>query len=81
MTATPFRLAAFYSIYAGATALALYFIREPLGGPPGHVFLLYWLQATALMGAAATGHGSGNGRYLIFFVATLLLVLIAGLFP
>jgi hypothetical protein len=81
MIATPFRLAAFYSIFAGAITLALYLIRAPLGGPGGFVFLFYWLQVTALMGAATPTLHFGGSRYLIPFIATLLLFLTAGLLP
>jgi len=78
-----FRVAAFFSVFAGTTAIGLYLIRQPLGGPGGQVFLLYWLETSALMGTvafAATSWPSGN-RHPVSLLAALFLLLGAGIFP
>jgi hypothetical protein len=74
-------LAAFYSIFAGAITLGLYFIRAPLGGPGGPVFLFYWLEAVALIGAAAIPAAvrPGSRRYLVWFLGALTAFLGAGI--
>jgi hypothetical protein len=46
-------LAAIYSVFAGAMAFALYRFRGPLGGPTAGVFLFFWPQVSALLGAVA----------------------------
>ncbi|CAN7314957.1 hypothetical protein LJR220_002773 [Bradyrhizobium sp. LjRoot220] len=67
------QLAGFYSVFSGAIALALWLIRQPLGGPGSAVFLYYWLQASALMGTIwVVARYRLSMPYLFGFVGTLL---------
>lgn len=76
-------LAAFYSIFAGAIALALCLIRQPLGGPGAGVFLFYWLEVSALLGIVALTAGARyrTDHYLRWFLVALVIFLAAGVFP
>jgi hypothetical protein len=75
------RLAAFYSVFAGAIALALYLIRQPLGGPGAGVFVFYWLEVSTLLGVVAllTGYRTGKGWAVGGFVAAMVMFLCAGI--
>ena len=76
-----FPLAVFYLLFSGTIALALYFIRAPLGGPHGLVFLFYWLESSALICVAAIAATPQPriGPYLPWFLLAMAIFLGAGI--